>query len=248
MVSLAVAACMAGVSAASDAIRADQIDARQGLWPAIRWRVFLVLALLCWIGGISVLVWLVDKPPLEQPVSLDPPGVIDNRIRIPLRARYFMLFEFSPQGHSTEQLKKSIGDPGNDGVPIAISWSLTSSRTKAVSNQGTAVAKVVREYGDKLSGWVGEIDVEPGQYQFRARILSPVPQLASIPARLEIRTIFFKMSGTWQSSLLFLGALLTLWIITPAVLFLLGWTGRVCFGYLRSRMSAPPRSTSASRH
>jgi hypothetical protein len=150
-----------------------------------------------------------------------------------------MLFEFPPQGHAVEQLKKLIGDRGNDGVPIAIAWSLTSSKTKEVFTQGTAVAKVVWEPGDRLSGWVGELDVGPGQYQFRARILSPVPRLASLSARLRISTIFFKMSGTWQSSLLFLGALFTLWIVTPVVLFLLGWLiGRVCFGYLRSRMSA----------
>jgi hypothetical protein len=87
MVSLAVAACIVGLLRARDAIRADQIDGRQGFGRAIRWRVFLVVALLCWIGGISVLVWLADKPPLEQLVSLDPPGVIDTRIWIPLGAR-----------------------------------------------------------------------------------------------------------------------------------------------------------------
>ena len=128
------------------------------------------------------------------------------------------LTEFSPQGHSVEQLEQLIGDWGRrgaDGVPVAICWSLASSKTKAVVIQGTAVAKGVWGSRDKLSRWVGAIDVEPGQYQFRAMILSPVPQLASISARLELWNIFFKMSGTWQSSAILFGALFTVWIVTP---------------------------------
>ncbi len=240
MVSVAVAACIAGLLSANAAIQADPIDGPQGLWPAIRRRVVSVVALLFWIGGISALVWLISRSPLEQAISLDPPGVVDTRIWIPLRARYFLLFEFSPQGHSVEQLKQLIGDRGRretDGVPVAISWSLTSSKTKAVVIQGTAVAKGVLGWGDKVSRWVGALDVEPGQYQFHAMILSPVPQLASIPTRLKLWNIFFKMSGAWQSSALFFGALFTVWIVTPTVLFLVGWLiGRVGLRYFRSWM------------
>jgi hypothetical protein len=238
MLSVAVAACIGGLLSANDAVQADPIDGRQRLWPVIRWRVVLVVTLLFWMGGISALVWLVSKSPLEQPISLDPPGVIDTSIWIPLRSRYTLLFEFSAQRQSVEQLRKLIGDQGTDGVPIALAWSLTSRRTKAVVNQGTAVTKGGQGSGDKASRWVGEIDFEPGQYQFRARILSPVPQLASISARLKLWNIFFKMSGTWQANALFLGAIATMWIVTPTVLFLVAWLmGRVGFPYLRRWMN-----------
>ena len=241
VVSIAIAACIAGLLSGNAAIQADQIEGRLGLWPAIRWRVALVVGLLFWIGGISALVWLVSRSLLEQPISLDPPGVIDTRIWIPLRARYFLLFEFSPQGHSVEQLEQLIGDWGRrgaDGVPVAISWSLTSSKTKAVVIQGTEVAKGVWGSRNKPSRWVGAIDVEPGQYQFRAMILSPVPQLASIPTQLELWNIFFKMSGTWQSSAILFGALFTVWIVTPTVVFLVAWLiGRVGLRYLHSWMN-----------
>jgi hypothetical protein len=238
MGSVAAAACIAGLLSANAAIQADEIDGRLSLWPAIRWRVVLVVALLFWIGGISVLVWLTDRSPLDQPISLDPPGVIDTRIWIPLRARYFLLFELSPRGHSVEQRKKLLGDSGTDGVPIALSWSLTSSKTKAVVSQGTAVAKGGRDSGDEVSR-VGAIDVEPGQYQFRAMILSPVPQLASVSARLRLWNIFFKMSDSRQSGAIFFGALFTLWIVAPVVLFLIaGLIGCVGLRYLRSWMPA----------
>src|SRR5882762_4851183 len=111
----------AGLLLARAAARAEQIDGRQALWPVIRWRVALVVTLLVWIGGVSALVSFVSRAPLEQPISLDPPGVIDTRIWIPLRARYFLILEFSPQGHSVEQLKRLIGERETDGVPVAIS-------------------------------------------------------------------------------------------------------------------------------
>jgi len=122
-------------------IQADPIVAQEGLWPSIRRRVALVVVLLVWIGGVATLEWLVDQPPLEQPISLDPPGVIDTKIWVPLRERYFLVFEFSRQGHSVEELEQLIGNSASsamaDGVPVAISWSLTSSKTKATVAQGT---------------------------------------------------------------------------------------------------------------
>jgi hypothetical protein len=115
---------------------------------------------------------------------------------------------------------------------------LTSSRTQAVVIQGTAVTKGVWYWGDNVSRWVDALDVEPGQYQFHARILSPVPQLVSIPMRLKLWTILFKMSSSWQSSVLFWGALLTVWIVTPAAVFSVAWLiGRVGGYYLRSGMA-----------
>jgi hypothetical protein len=237
MVSVAVGACIAGLLSANAAIQADPIEGRQGLWSVIRWRVILVVALLFWIGGIVVLAWLIDRSPLEQPISLDPPGAIDTRIWIPLRARYTLLFEFSPQGHSAEQLKKLIGELDTDGVPIALSWTLTSSKTNTVVIRGSAVAKGRgRDSGGTLFRSVDALDVEPGQYQFRATILNPVPQLASLSARLELRHIFEKTGSAWISNALLLGAF-TVWIVIPAFLFLVGWVvGRVGFPHLRCWM------------
>ena len=131
--------------------QAGQIVGQRSLWPSIRRRVALVVVLLVWIGGVMTLEARVDQSPLEQHISLDPPGVIDTKIWIPLRESYFLLFEFSRQGYSLEQLKQLLGDSApstmSDGVPVAISWSLTSSKTKAIVAQGTAVAKGVWAWG-----------------------------------------------------------------------------------------------------
>jgi hypothetical protein len=201
------------------------IVARQSLWSLIRRRVVLVVALLVWIGCFITLESLTSKPPLEQPISLDPPGVIDTKIWIPLRERYFLEFEFSRQGHSLEQLKQLIGDwgpPETDGVPVATSWSLTSSKTKTVVARGTAVTKGVAGWGDDLYRRVDTIRVEPGRYQFHAKILNPVPQLASIPTRLALWNSF-KTTDTWQSSVLFWGTFLAVWIVTPVTMFVAVW-------------------------
>ena len=146
--------------------------------------------------------------------------VIDTNIWIPLRERYFLEFERSRQGHSFEQLKQLIGDwgpPTTDGVPVAISWSLTS------------------RWGPDVYRHVDTIRVEPGRYRFGARILDAVPQLGTIPTRLALGNNF-KTTDTWQSSALFLGALFTAWIVTPLTAVLAGWlVGRVGLHYLRLR-------------
>lgn len=228
----------------ADLTQAGQIVGQQGLWPSMRRRVALVAALLVWIGGVIVLEWIVDHSPLEQSISLDPPGVIDTKVWIPLQERYFLLFWFSPQGHSGEQLKQLLGDPASptmtDGVPVAISWSLTSSKTKATVAQGTTVAKGVWA-GGAVYRLVDAIRVEPGQYQFHARIVNPVPQLASIQTRLKLWNTF-KTRDTWQSSVLFWGTLFTVWIVTPVTVLLVLWLmGFVGLHYLRSCMNGSDR-------
>jgi hypothetical protein len=204
-------------------VEARPIVAQRGLWPSIRRRVALIVVLLVWIGGVLALEWLVDQSPFEQAISLDPPGVIDTKIWIPLRERYFLEFEFSRQGHSLEQLKQLIGDwgpPETDGIPVAISWLLTSSNTRMVVAQGTAVTKGVAGWGDDVHRRVDAIRVEPGRYQFHAKILKPVPQLSSIPTRLKLWNTF-KTRDTWQSSVLFWGTLFSVWIVAPVTMFLI---------------------------
>jgi hypothetical protein len=196
------------------------IVAPQGLWPVFGRRVSFVVVLLVWIGSFIALDSLVSKSPLTQLISLDPPGAIDTEIWIPLRERYFLEFEFSRQGHSFEKLKQLIGDwgpPETDGVPVAISWSLTATETKEVVAQGAAITKGVVGWGEEVHRRVDTIRVEPGRYRFHARILNPVPQLASIPTRLVLWNSI-KTTDTWQSGVLFWGTLFTVWIVTPVTM------------------------------
>jgi hypothetical protein len=222
------------------AAQAGQIIAPQGLWPVIGRRVILVVILLVWIGGLITLDSLLSKSPLTQPISLDPPGVIDTEIWIPLRERYFLEFEFSRQGHSFEQLKQLIGDwgpPETDGVPVAISWSLVASKTKEVVAQGTAVTKGVVGWGEGVHRRVDTIRVEPGRYRFHAKVLNPAPQLASIPTRLVLWNSI-KTTDTWLSSVLFWGTLFTVWVVTPVAAVLVVWLiGLIGVHYWRSRMN-----------
>ena len=224
------------------ATQLGQIVVRQGLWPVVGRRAVLVVALLSWIVGFLTLNSLVSKPPLAQSISLDPPGVIDAEIWIPLREQYFLDFEFSRQGHSFEQLKQLIGDwtpPVNDGVPVSISWSLTSSKTKVVVVQGAAVTKGASGWGSEVLRRVDTIRVDPGRYRFHAQILNPVPQLASIPTRLALWNSI-KTTDTWQSGALFWGALFTVWIVTPVTMYLvvrLTWSFGVRYFHTRSNGS-----------
>ena len=223
-------------------IQADQVVIREGLWSEIGRRVALIVILLVWIGAFITLDTLVSKSPLAQPISLDPPGVIDTEIWIPLREQYFLDFEFSRQGHSAEKLKQLIGDwgpPVTDGVPVAISWSLTSSKTKVVVVQGAAVTKGASGWGSEVLRRVGTIRVDPGRYRFHAQILNSVPQLASIPTRLALWNST-KTTDTWQSGVLFWGALFTVWIVTPVTIYLavrLTWSFGMRYLRLRSNGS-----------
>jgi hypothetical protein len=216
---------------ASTATEADELAARQGLWPAIRRRVVLIVVLLVWVGGFFTTLNVLWANPLSQSISLDPPGIIDTEIWLPLPERYFIMLMFSAQGYSAGQIKQLLGDfsPGTGGVPIAISWSLTSSKTKLVVVQG---AKIVKG-PDRL---VDTIRVEPGYYRFRAKTLSPVPQLASMPTRLLLWNSF-KTDESWQSGVLLWGGLFTAWIVTPiTAVFVLRLIWLVGLHYWHSKM------------
>ena len=231
-----VIALIAGFLSADTANAIDPIDPPQRLWPVIRWRVIAVAALVVLIEGMVTLSSIVNEFPLNQPISFDPPGSVDTRIWIPLREQYFLELWFSPQGHSFEQLDQLIGDrmhPTTDGVPVAISWTLSSSKTKAVVVQGAVVTKGESGFGS-FSRIVDTIRVEPGHYQIHAMILTPVPQLAPIPARLTlIRNI--KATETWQGSALFGGVIIAVWLLGSTVIFLLAWLiCRIGVHYFRS--------------
>jgi hypothetical protein len=75
-------ALIAGFLSADTANAIDPIDPPQRLWPVIRWRVIAVAALVVLIEGMVTLSSIVNEFPLDQPISLDPPGSVDTRIRV----------------------------------------------------------------------------------------------------------------------------------------------------------------------
>jgi hypothetical protein len=221
-----------------------QIDRCHDLWPKIRRNAYWILFFLAWSGGIFLLDSIVSKAPLNQPISLDPPGIVDTSIWIPLPERYFLEFEFSRTGHSFEQMKQMIGDwwpSETDGIPVPITWSLTSRKTNSIVASGTTVSK-------GASGWshaaayrhVDTIRVQPGRYQFRVRILNAVPELATTPTRVSLSSNF-KTVNSWQSNALFLCVLFTLLLILPlTVVLLVLLIGRVGSHYWRLRNETSP--------
>ena len=218
------------------ATQSGDVNGRGALWPLIRGHVLLVASLVGWIGGFFTLDSLIERSPLEEPISLDPPGNIDTNIWIPLRERYFLEFEFSRRGHTFEQLQQLIGDwvpPPTDGVPVTISWSLASRTNGVIAAEGTVVTKGASGWGPDVYRQVDTIRVAPGRYRFTARIVNPVTQLASIPTRLALSNNF-KTTDTWQSGALFFGALFTAWIVTPvAAVLAVSLAVRVGLHYLR---------------
>src|SRR5688572_941711 len=109
------------------------------------------------------------------------------------------------------------------GVPVPVRWSLKSIETGEVASRGEV------ESIDS-SGWsdahvyrnLGTVKVQPGRYAFRAEVLRPVPDLASMRTQIAIQ-LKPKRTTTWQMGLVSWGAIGQ---------YLLAWPLIACAGVL----------------
>src|SRR5437660_12056970 len=97
-------------------------------WRRIRWKLFVILALA--VIAFLFIAWseYLQKPPLQESISLDPPGSIEREIRIPVPEQYALELEFSRDGHSYDEMKSLIGDllDRTAGVAGPLAWSISS--------------------------------------------------------------------------------------------------------------------------
>ncbi|MBB1073697.1 hypothetical protein HUU62_04640 [Rhodoferax sp. 4810] len=205
-----------------------------------QWKALCLLFIsAAWIGLLPVWSSWITENPLDEPISLDPPGQIIKEIETRIPENFDFDLVFSRQGQAFEEVKRLVGDMGvcvppsrcSKGVAVPISWSLTSLETSRIVSSGNVMTIDSHGWsGADVFRSISKIHVPTGRYLFRADILKSVPELSHIKTRLQI-SIGGKSASTWQMGLVWWGALgqvLVAWPLGAYALFLLlraGLTG-----------------------
>ena len=202
-------------------------------WHRIRWKLLVILALALVAFLFSTWSEYLQKPPLQESISLDPPSSIEREIRVPVPEQYALELEFSRDGHSVEEVKSLVGDliERTAGIAVPIQWSISSVRSGNVVASG-------KSYSVGSSGWsndsvsrsIATVRVEPGRYKFRAQIDEPVPELAKLSPKI-VPSFNFKTATTWQMNVSTLGTFVIVFLFPVIAGPLLVW---IVFDLLRS--------------
>lgn len=192
-----------------------------------------------WADGISA-------PPLDAPIAVSSGGGIDQRIRIRAPDRYGLELSFRADARGMDHLRGLLGDGGYDaqgkripsGVPIPVRWSLSEAESGKIVAQGDTESFGLSGVGSgEISRDFDRFAAPPGEYRFQARVTRAVPEFAGIQTHLVAR-LHPKSVGSWQTSRVWDGRLLSFFLIDPGLvllgLFLL-WRG---FALGRSRWRA----------
>jgi hypothetical protein len=164
---------------------------------------------------------------LNAPISLSPPGSIEEKIEIRVPERYILKFMFERDGVEFKQLKNLIGamavclpsEECSKGVPVPIRWSLMSVETgvivssgevESLDSDGWSAAHVYRA--------IGIVQAQPAEYIFKAEIMRPVPELAHIRTHIAIQE-HSKSSTTWQMGLVWWGSLVEIFLAWPVAIY-----------------------------
>jgi hypothetical protein len=192
--------------------------------------IFVVLLLArigfeLWAQGISA-------PPLDAPIALSSAGGadrrIDQRIRIRVPDSYSLELSLRADARGMDHLRGLLGDGGHDsqgkpipsGVRIPLRWSLSQADSGAIVAQGDTETFGSSSWSsDEIGREVDRIAVPPGQYRLQAQITRDVPEFAGIQARLGMR-LNSKAAGSWQTSRVWDGRLLSLFLIDPGLVLL----------------------------
>lgn len=174
-----------------------------------------------WADGISA-------PPLDAPIAVSSGGGVDQRIRIRAPDRYGLQLSFRTDARGMDHLRGLLGDGGYDaqgkripsGVPIPMRWSLSEAGSGRIVAQGDTESFGVSGVGSgEISRDVDRFGAPPGEYRFQARITRPVPEFAGIQAHVVAR-LHPKSAGSWQTSRVWDGRLLSFFLIDPGLVLL----------------------------
>lgn len=200
-----------------------------------QWRlVVALLASVMWISAFPIWRDWVTKEPLNVPISLSPAGSVEKIIQIRIPEKHIVQFEFERNGIDFAQLQRLIGamavclpnEECSKGVPVPVRWTLTNSKTGGVVSAGEVESVDSNAWsGTRVYRTVGNIQVQPGKYIFKAEITRPVPEFAHIRAHIAIG-FQAKTSTTWQMALIWWGALgyvLLAWPVAVCAAILLLW-------------------------
>jgi hypothetical protein len=189
------------------------------LWLKTRRTISAIAALTAWLGLFVFCDSMVRAAPLNEPISLNAAGSIDQDIRLWVPETYYLDLTFSRANTSFEELQEMIGSsfPKADGTPIQIAWSIKDRKGMPVAGD-TTTAKGAGGWSDAfVYRSIAQVQVVPGTYRVHAQILEPVPRLAQLSPHLQL-SLSFTGNSSWQMAILWWGMVANVFIGLPIVL------------------------------
>lgn len=205
----------------------------------------LVLALICTALSLAYYpfaAWVTETP-FERDIPLSAPTEVHERIRLPLAETYYLTLVVPNRGRTSGTVAGGFGSDSragsgtlaNAGAVISLEWSLTDTDGNLVAGRQVNAQALSNGAGDSADLTVDRIEVKPGRYEFRFRILGAPIELNNQPLRVLIRQESVKGAQTWQTTAVFVGSIIIPGLILPAaVLFSAIWVGLVLYDKKRS--------------
>jgi hypothetical protein len=194
------------------------------------WKAICLFILsVAWIGIFPIWSKWVTSSPLNEPITLYPPGKIVKEIEIRIPENMELALIFERNSHPFDELDRLVGSMGiciktkvcSKGVPVNISWSIKSKKESHIFSSGIAESFDSNSWSKAEVGrYVADIQAPTGVYIFNAEVLKPVPEFSHIKTRLQIATKP-KSSNTWQMGLVWWGTIGRLLIALPVGFFAL---------------------------
>lgn len=202
------------------------------LWSKCRRTVLAIVALLSGGGLLALYCALASALPIDEPISLQPAGSVDQAIWILTPDTYRLAFEFD---------RGSAAVPAHSwhdqqGLPVPLSWSLTDRQGRSVASGSVVSTGWDAWSAASVRRTIAMVPLKPGRYQFRAQVLKPASELPRIGARIRL-SVDFKGPMSWPMAIAqLLGPLALLFVGLPLLAVLLGALLLKVFRHFR----APP--------
>jgi hypothetical protein len=203
-----------------------------------------VLALIC--TALSVVYYpfaaWVTETPFEGDISLSATTEVHETVRLPLAETYYLILVVPNGGRTNGPVGGEFGGNSragggtlpNAGAVISSEWSLTDADGNLVAGRQVNSQALSNGAGDSSDLIVDRIEVKPGRYEFRFRVLGAPIELNDQPLRVVIRQESVKGAQTWQTTAVFVGSIVIPGLILPAaVLFSAIWVGLVLYNKKR---------------
>ncbi|GEM_PF-1785141 len=167
--------------------------------------------LVTWIVLFNAWAIWITACPLDEPISIEPPGKIEKLVRIPVKTEYSLYLGFERAGRSFEELKTLIGDSGKrpTGERVSICWSIRPLKSENPIASGEVDSFGANAFSNNtIERRVACLKVEPGEYIFRAEITRAVPKLAHMRTRVSLQPS--RGGEGWQFGLIWWGHIINL--------------------------------------
>ncbi|TXM65182.1 hypothetical protein FV218_21535 [Methylobacterium sp. WL69] len=190
-----------------------------------KWIIFALIGLIGCVCSFEIWSRWITAVPLSEPIALSSAGNIDKELEIRRDCTHSLELAFSKTTRLGDDVatlvsaSRSVGIGSGkafDGVRIPLQWSLIDPAGRVItSGCGDAAGSHAWSSTEFYRPVVSSLRLPRGKYRLRAALVSSVPELNGMSARLTLGCHNGKLGSGWQYNLLLFGQLIKNSVILP---------------------------------